>query len=205
MKCRKFKSCIPKYYDGDLATHEKDELSQHAKECLTCRREFYQMDKLKELLPNIDIFEPSADFNFKLWARVQKEKYNEGHEKAPELNLTLTQKIRWALATSLVTIVMLSAIVLTDPRFSLLVKEEPKSTQITAQSTKHKILVEPDKVNYVMDKYKPLPRKAEVDNPGRDKEYNYVLERRAYPQLITTGEQYVLPVVSIKSLIEESY
>ncbi|HEX9916510.1 MAG TPA: zf-HC2 domain-containing protein [candidate division Zixibacteria bacterium] len=205
MKCRKLKSSIPKYHDGDLTSDERDKLSQHIKECLTCKKEFYQMDKLKELLSNMDALEPSADFNAKLWARIQKEKYNEGYEKAPELSLTFTQKVRWALATCLVTIAMLSVIVLTDPRFSLLVKEEPKSTQTIARSTKHQILVEPDKIKYVMDNYKPLPRKAEVDNPGKTKEYDYILERKAYPQLITTGEQYVLPVVSTRSLIEESY
>jgi hypothetical protein len=201
MRCRKLKSYTPKYYEGDLSFQEKEKLSRHAKDCPFCREELYQMDRLKEILSNVDTLEPSPYFNAKLWARIRQEE----HRAVPEISFTFKQKVRWALATCLVTIVILSAIVLTDPRFSLLVKKEPKTVQKKIQTDKYQILIEPDKIHYVMDKYKPLPKRVEVDNPREDKDYQYILERKAYPQLVTTGEHYVLPMVSTQNLKEESY
>lgn len=157
------------------------------------------MDELKKSLSNLDILEPSPDFNAKLWVRIKEEE----HEVVPEITLTFKQKVKWALATCLVTIILLSAIVLTDPRFNLFQKGKSEIAREEVVPSGYEILVKPDKINYVIDNYKPLPQRREVDNPRKANDYQYILERRAYPRTTTTGEHFVLPVVSTQSLTQK--
>ena len=200
MSCRKFKSHIFKHYDKELSSEQEKNLNQHTKSCPSCKKELYQMDQLKKILSVVDILEPSPDFNDKLWARIGKPE----EKIIPEISFTFKQKVKWALATCLVTIVLLSAIVLTDPRFNLFMDKSETVREETVPR-EYQILVKPDRINFVIDNYKPLPQTREVDNPKTDKDIHYILERRAYPQMITTGEHFVLPLVSTQSLIEESF
>ena len=202
MNCRKFKSHISAYLDNKLPSGQKDELGQHTKNCASCREEFYQMDNLKKGLSNLDVLQTSSDFNARLWARIRRE------ETMPvsELDFTFRQKLKWALATCLVTIAMLSAIVLTDPRFNLLRKDKNDMAQNKSAAYKYQLTAKPNQVNFVIDKYKPSHGKSEVDKPSQTKTSNYIIERRAYPQITNSGERFILPVVSTQSLTkEESY
>ncbi len=198
MGCRKFRSYMDRHYDGELSWKQKEDLSQHIRNCLSCREGFYQADKLRDLISNLDTFQPSLNFNTKLWRRIHKEK----PQPAREMIFTLGQKVKWALATSLVTTVVLLVVVLTDPRLGLMERQQPRTAQEKIAPDTYQPLLGSNKINFVMDNFRPSGRVREADNPNQDKTYHYVLERKAYPQ--PSGEvDYVLPVISTQTLIEE--
>lgn len=204
MNCRKFKSYIFAYLDNKLPSGQKDELNQHTENCTSCREKVYQMDNLKKGLSNLDVLQTGSDFNARLWARIRREETMPVSEL--ETYFTFRQKLKWALATCLVTIAMLSAIVLTDPRFNLLRKEGSNTAWNKSAAYEYQLSAKPNQVNFVIDKYKPPHGKSEVDKPSQTKTSNYIMERRAYPQITNLRERFILPVVSIQSLTkEESY
>ena len=199
MNCHQCKSYISAYLDEQLSFEQKEYLNRHAKSCASCGDEFRQMENLRKGLSGLDVLQTSSDFNARLWARICREEAVPGLE----VNFTFRQKVKWALATCLATIAILSAIVLTDPRFNLLGRGENDMTEDTPVQREYQVSANSDQVGFVIDQYKPLHERLEVDKPSQARASHYVMERMAYPRMINSGEHFILPVVSTQNLTKE--
>ncbi len=70
MNCRKARSCISEYYDGELSRSEKAELLKHIENCTHCQKEMLFMEQVRAGLKSIPTDQLSDDFNDRLFARI---------------------------------------------------------------------------------------------------------------------------------------
>ena len=77
MDCHLFKLLIQRYYDGELEAVEIAEYEQHRRSCERCRALDAEFASLFSVLEGIPLFEPSADFNSEVMARVDVARYRE--------------------------------------------------------------------------------------------------------------------------------
>ncbi len=78
MKCHLFRMIAQKYYDGELDPAARAEYENHARECARCGEFDREYSVLFAALGDIEIFEPSPEFNLGVMANVDVARYRVG-------------------------------------------------------------------------------------------------------------------------------
>jgi|YelNatPaOPRAMG01_1025707.scaffolds.fasta_scaffold00582_6 predicted anti-sigma-YlaC factor YlaD len=73
MKCKDIKKLISLYIDGEISLEKKKELEMHIKNCISCKKELEDMEKLIQEIHKIPKIDSSPNFSERLWYRYQME------------------------------------------------------------------------------------------------------------------------------------
>ncbi|MCK4537191.1 MAG: hypothetical protein KAV42_00200 [Candidatus Krumholzibacteria bacterium] len=75
MDCHLFKMLIQRYHDGELDRAGMAEYEEHRRNCQLCERLDTAFDGIFSALGDMEVMEPSSDFNMKVMARVDVSRY----------------------------------------------------------------------------------------------------------------------------------
>lgn len=82
MRCRKVRSFLSIYSNGETSPEISAEIKQHLDECNACRREENVYKSMKQLVSDLPQIETSDDFTNKLFAKIGQEGFAEKRTKA---------------------------------------------------------------------------------------------------------------------------
>ena len=71
MKCDDVKDCLGAYCAGELDDEHKADIRLHISQCAACERERRRMAVVMSALAGFEAIEPSAEFNTRLWSKIE--------------------------------------------------------------------------------------------------------------------------------------
>ncbi|MFQ6003233.1 MAG: anti-sigma factor family protein [Candidatus Zixiibacteriota bacterium] len=229
MNCRKVRRYLFSYFKNELPEAEKTEIELHLKGCPDCAKEALEIRRITSLVKDsLETLTPSPDFNQKLLSEVQKLSSAERVEEVgrpsffPARILGLETKFRWALAGSLVAIMIVSILWFTHkwaPSGSEPITEESKraeSIQLVTQEERADSV--PRRVikrlmgesefrgkTYVLDSFRWVGSRG-IDGMERleDLHKRFIIETARYgADRRKRGSHFVLPAVSTQQASEK--
>lgn len=72
-ECESMAAELVAYLDGEQPETDRARIDAHVATCLTCRREMDRIGKVNALLRSLPRIEPSADFDARMWQRLEAE------------------------------------------------------------------------------------------------------------------------------------
>jgi hypothetical protein len=72
-ECEVMAAELVAYLDGEQPEADRARIEGHVATCLTCRREMDRIGKVNALLRSLPRIEPSADFDARMWQRLEAE------------------------------------------------------------------------------------------------------------------------------------
>lgn len=107
MRCRKVRSFLSAYCNGETSPGVSAEIKHHLDECNGCRREENVLKSMKQLVSDLPKIDTSDDFTSKLFAKIGQEGFAEKRTKAylPK-RVPLFGVARLATAASVAVIVL---------------------------------------------------------------------------------------------------
>ncbi|MFH1700617.1 MAG: zf-HC2 domain-containing protein [Candidatus Zixiibacteriota bacterium] len=164
MRCRKVRSFLSIYCNGETAPDEKIQIEQHLEGCGSCRREadiYKSLNKAVKALPGT---ETSEDFNARLFQKIGREGFAEAKSKAhfpgriPRIDFT---RLATYAATAVIVIGLGLGIAMSDKLFSSSSPRIMSSTEIqkddnlylTVQPVDNPLLNEKKSVSEVVQQY----------------------------------------------------
>jgi len=82
MRCRKVRSYLSAYCNGELSSRLKPAVSEHLSTCVACRREEAVYRSIAQATRELDSLKVSEEFNSKLFNRIARERFAETRTKA---------------------------------------------------------------------------------------------------------------------------
>lgn len=82
MRCRKVRSFLSTYSNGETSPEVSAEIKEHLEECNGCRREENVYKSMKHLVSDLPQIETSDDFTKKLFSKIGQEGFAEKRTKA---------------------------------------------------------------------------------------------------------------------------
>lgn len=70
MECGRFERLMMASLDGEICAEERAELESHLVSCEKCRREFEELERVSELVGDIELQRPSREDMMKYWPSV---------------------------------------------------------------------------------------------------------------------------------------
>jgi hypothetical protein len=220
MNCRKVRRCLFSYFKNGLSEKEKAEIKLHLKGCPECAKEASEVERVTSLVRNsLETLTPSPDFNQKLLSQVQKL----SSEKIREVGRASFSplRIKWALAGSLVAIILVSVLWFTHKRTPI--SPEPISEE-SRETENLQLVNQEDRVDslyremferlmdesrfkgktFVLDNFRSVGRGG-IDGMEKleDLHKRFIIETAGYGgERRRTANHYVLPVVSTQQASE---
>ena len=71
MKCEQYREQLSEYLDGDLPVEQRKEIGRHLKECVGCRTELRQYEKLNALIGELPVLCPQTSVTLRIKAGLQ--------------------------------------------------------------------------------------------------------------------------------------
>ena len=221
MNCRKTRRCLFSYFKNELSEEEKAEIKLHLKGCPDCAKEALEVERVTSLVGNsLETLTPSPDFNQRLLSEVQK---LSSAETVKEVRRPLFSpvKIKWALAGSLVAIILASVLWFTHKRTPISpepISEESKgmeNLQLVNQEDRADSLYEEmfkrlmdesqfQTKTFVLDNFRSVGTRG-IDGMAKleDLHKRFIIETAGYgAERRRMGNHYVLPVVSTQQASE---
>jgi hypothetical protein len=109
MSCRKIRRSLSQYYKGELSAEKEKLVAQHVLACQGCAREAQRYKIINDAVQNLEVFEPSPEFEARLKQRINEIPYLEKKDRKKAV-VTSFPSLRWAFipVTALViTLVLL--------------------------------------------------------------------------------------------------
>ena len=82
MRCRKVRSYLSAYSEGELSEGRSTRVGRHLEHCPTCRRESDIVRSVGQVVKNLPQLRASDDFNARLLQRIGRERFAETRTKA---------------------------------------------------------------------------------------------------------------------------
>jgi len=227
MNCRKACLCLFSYFKNELSEEEKAEIKLHLEGCPDCARESIEVERTCFLIKeSLETLTPSADFNQKLFFKIQKLSPAKGgakEVKSPSNFSLLTSpfplRIRWALAGFLAGIILVSVLWFTQRPTPI--KPEAVSTK-NKKTESFKLAKKPDSEDslyqemlrklvkssrfraktFVLDNYRSAGLRG-IDGMEKSEDVfkKFIIETAGHEAgKRRTGNHYVLPVVSTQQV-----
>lgn len=222
MNCRKVRRCLFGYFKSELTEEEKSEIKLHLDGCPDCAREALEVERITSLVKeSLETLTPSPDFNRKLLSEVQKLSSAEAVEEIRRPSFSTARifdfkpKVKWALAGSLVAIILVSVLWFAHKRTPTgsepiaqesrrpeplrLVTQEDRTDSVYGQMLKR--LVDESRLRtktYVLDNFELVgSRGADGAKRLEDMRKRFIIEAPGYgADRRKNDSHYVLPAVS---------
>ncbi len=229
MNCRKVRLCLFSYFRDELSEKEKTEIKLHLEGCPDCTREAIEVERIASLVKeSLETVTPSPDFNQKLLSEVQKLSSSEEVKEVGGSSFSLARilglktRVKWALAGSLVAIILVSAIWFTNKRTPItpepiseesqrteglqLVNQEDRADSLHREKLRRFIDQSRfETKTYVLDNFRWVgSRGIDGIQKSEDLYKRFIIETVGYrTEERRMGNSYVLPVVSTQQASEK--
>jgi hypothetical protein len=228
MNCRKARRFLFSYFKNELSENEKAEIKLHLEDCPDCARESIKVERTCLLLKDsLETLTPSADFNQKLFFKIQKLSLEKVKEvKSPSNFSLLTShfplRIRWALAGSLAGMILASVLWFThkpapikpgaiskeskrSESFELVNKEDKEDSLYQEMLKRLGKRSRFETKTFVLDNFRRAGTRG-IDGMEKPEDMykSFIIETAGHgAEVRRVGNYYVLPAVSIQQTSEK--